>query len=228
MWSKIGRYLTGPVAVTGVGGLLSEALSAAKGGGERPAATADDSKSALRPGNVIRISRGLYHHYGVYVGSAQVIHFTGETVADAAIVQTSLRTFVDWEAYELALASYENDKPMLPMSVMMVGGALLAREKPHPPEVEVMAFSQQATAGISLEECVRRARSKIGCSDYGLLDNNCEHFAVWCRTNVAESAQAFGSRSKHFGPALGAAVTDLWAELMSSVGMSVSRTVEVT
>ncbi|MBZ4374131.1 lecithin retinol acyltransferase family protein, partial [Corallococcus sp. AS-1-6] len=34
-----------------------------------------------------------------------------------------------------------------------------------------------------------RAIEKIGMGGYSLLDNNCQHFAVWCKTGVAISGQ---------------------------------------
>ena len=39
------------------------------------------------------------------------------------------------------------------------------------------------------EETVKRARSKIGTGGYNLALNNCEHFAVWCKTGVKDSSQ---------------------------------------
>ena len=41
----------------------------------------------------------------------------------------------------------------------------------------------------SPRETVRRARSRIGESDYNLATNNCEHFAIWCKTGISESHQ---------------------------------------
>ena len=41
----------------------------------------------------------------------------------------------------------------------------------------------------STDEIVSRARSKIGENHYSLITNNCEHFAIWCATNVHESHQ---------------------------------------
>jgi hypothetical protein len=41
----------------------------------------------------------------------------------------------------------------------------------------------------SPEEIVRRARSRLGESDYRLLTNNCEHFCNWCVSGVSRSAQ---------------------------------------
>ena len=41
----------------------------------------------------------------------------------------------------------------------------------------------------SKDETVERAKSKLGEERYNLMVNNCEHFAIWCKTNVAESYQ---------------------------------------
>ncbi|GHU14335.1 hypothetical protein FACS1894161_4930 [Spirochaetia bacterium] len=38
-------------------------------------------------------------------------------------------------------------------------------------------------------ETLRRARSQIGKRDFNLLFNNCEHFAMWCKTGKRHSNQ---------------------------------------
>ena len=39
------------------------------------------------------------------------------------------------------------------------------------------------------EETVNRARERIGETSYNLWTNNCEHFAIWCKTGISESHQ---------------------------------------
>ena len=34
-----------------------------------------------------------------------------------------------------------------------------------------------------------RARERIGETQYSLWTNNCEHFAIWCKTGISESHQ---------------------------------------
>ena len=41
----------------------------------------------------------------------------------------------------------------------------------------------------SPEETVERARSQLGKGGYNFFTNNCEHFAVWCKTGQYESSQ---------------------------------------
>lgn len=42
---------------------------------------------------------------------------------------------------------------------------------------------------LGREETLRRAESRLGERGYDLVFGNCEHFATWCRTGVARSAQ---------------------------------------
>lgn len=42
---------------------------------------------------------------------------------------------------------------------------------------------------FSAEETVRRAEEKLGETKYSLISNNCEHFAIWCKTGCTESQQ---------------------------------------
>ena len=46
-----------------------------------------------------------------------------------------------------------------------------------------------AVTVFSPEDIVRRARSRLGESDYRLLTNNCEHFCNWCLSGISHSAQ---------------------------------------
>ena len=39
------------------------------------------------------------------------------------------------------------------------------------------------------EEVVTRAKGKIGERDYNPITNNCEHFALWCKTGISSSEQ---------------------------------------
>jgi cell wall-associated NlpC family hydrolase len=42
---------------------------------------------------------------------------------------------------------------------------------------------------FSGKETLRRAQSRIGEKSYNLLFNNCEHFALWCKTGKSKSIQ---------------------------------------
>ncbi len=50
----------------------------------------------------------------------------------------------------------------------------------------VITHENALEKGITL----RRAMSRIGEQSYNLLFNNCEHFAIWCKTGIHRSKQA--------------------------------------
>jgi hypothetical protein len=54
----------------------------------------------------------------------------------------------------------------------------------------VGAFKKKNDIKIySDEETVERAFSRLGEKEYNLVINNCEHFAMWCKTGVSVSYQ---------------------------------------
>lgn len=117
-------------------------------------------------GSVIRTtyksSIGLeYHHYGIYDGWGKVTHFASlNGQSEKRIITTSLEDF--------AYNSVNNNKNI----------------------IEVLAFEKDRVVNISLNSSRSRARSKLGNYHYELFTNNCEHFALWCRTGCAYSTQA--------------------------------------
>ena len=74
--------------------------------------------SVPAPGDIIYADRGLYKHYGIYIGEGQVIHFAGpkghETdPALADVIQTSLKDFLK---QDLLCVQENNGKKPLPVS----------------------------------------------------------------------------------------------------------------
>lgn len=113
------------------------------------------------PGDILFTDRGLYKHYGVYIGRGQVIHFAGpaghETEAPLAdIIQTSIKDFLRGD--ELYIERYPD----------------YFKYKPFEPK-----------------EVINRAKSRLGMEKgkYNLADYNCEHFANWCKYGVKFSSQ---------------------------------------
>lgn len=62
--------------------------------------------------------------------------------------------------------------------------------------VDVMGFGIELP--FSAEVSYKRAKSQLDRTDYNVLKSNCEHFATWCRTGQAVSAQALGSETDIF------------------------------
>ena len=143
------------------------------------------SDSELRKGDVIGVHRigGAYDHYGIYTGRGKVIHFSNEGSdfgGDIRVRRATLSQFkdgadnvfvVDFEAYR----DYVENPELFDFR----GLFKLAFDD---------LFDNKITI-YSPEETVKRAEGKLGESNYNLVFNNCEHFAVWCKTGKRESSQ---------------------------------------
>ena len=44
---------------------------------------------------------------------------------------------------------------------------------------------------LPAEKVIQRARSRVGKVNYNLIENNCEHFATWCKTGKGFSSQVY-------------------------------------
>ena len=143
------------------------------------------SNRGIQKGDILGVDRGLYEHYAVYVGDDRVIHYTGggdDFEGDIAIRETLFRDFLGKETSYFVCEFPESHTPphkrqQFTSSVMQDIRWLM----------DVFQDSQYHL--FSPEETVERAYSRLGERDYNLLTNNCEHFAIWCKTNLSESWQ---------------------------------------
>lgn len=149
----------------------------------------DEESRKLRKGDVIGICRGTFDHYGVYVDDSSVIHYSSpksDTASDNAIIETSLEDFMrgDDTLFRLSFPD-EYGRPR-----KIVADQSFA---PDYREFErLMAEWRIKCAQYRLQtpdETVERARSRLGEKAYSLCFNNCEHFAIWCKTDISESHQ---------------------------------------
>ena len=142
----------------------------------------------LVPGDIVKVVRysGLYSHFGVYVGRGRIIHYTAPDSdfggkETPSVKLTSFKEFLkDDNVYEIyrftkeGLWIYTNHNRFL----FKYNNELL--------------FDLFNTATFHLytpEETVQRAYSCLNEESYNLLSNNCEHFAIWCKTGVRKSLQ---------------------------------------
>ena len=143
------------------------------------------SNRGIQKGDILGVDRGLYEHYAVYVGDDRVIHYTGggdDFGGDVAIRESPFRDFLGEETTYFVCEFPENHKPphkrqQFASSVMQDMRWLMD------------VFQESQYHLFSPEETVERAYSRLGERDYNLLTNNCEHFAIWCKTNISESWQ---------------------------------------
>ena len=128
-------------------------------------------------GDIICIDQSLYYHYGIYVNDEKIIHYApnaGEEVKgkNAVIHSVNLKEFLNGKS-----EFYVYNCPKLPVILGNI---------PDPFTAFVHGYNL-----FTPEETVKRAESKIGEKNYNLIFNNCENFAFWCKTGVAECLQSF-------------------------------------
>ena len=138
-----------------------------------PAPRSVPSKSArdhvygiqLLPGDVLAASRmaGLYQHFAVYIGNQSVIHYAAENGDFSGRITI----------HEAPYDEFRGDSTFIYiLDFPDNSGRPTLRGQPS-----------------DLHKSVARARSRLGEEKYALPFNNCEHFAIWCKTGVHESHQ---------------------------------------
>jgi hypothetical protein len=110
-------------------------------------------------GDHIYVYRFGYSHHGIDLGNGEVIHFDYDPDR--------------WLTGKLS--------PARPPAVRQVARHEFAQDRP--------IIVRRYPAPDDPELVVDRAQSRLGESGYDLFFNNCEHFAVWCKTGRARSTQ---------------------------------------
>lgn len=145
----------------------------------------------LEPGDVIGVSRSkalnIYEHYAVYIGDGQVVHYSGsgnDFKGKIVVKKDSLQKFLKSDKYYFVL--YFDKSNLSPHKIQ-------SRTSFNMSDVDYgsrirLKLSKDFKL-YSPEETVSRALSRLGEDKYNLVLNNCEHFAIWCKTGVSESLQ---------------------------------------
>ncbi len=145
-------------------------------------------------GDVIGVHRyhGVYDHYGIYENDETVYHYAAENgdFGKASVHITTLSRFIADSGSYFVLVFPESYAPPAQLPV----GAGVHRAGMPPIAGKLIKDAVQAIKGAryhlySPEETIARARSRLGEDRYHLVVNNCEHFAIWCKTGISESHQ---------------------------------------
>ncbi|MBD5560382.1 MAG: hypothetical protein HDQ87_08530 [Clostridia bacterium] len=143
----------------------------------------------LRAGDVLAASRlgGIYEHYAVYIGGGRIIHYAAESGDFAGRISIHEADYDAFERGTTAVCALD-----FPDAQGRFAGPVLHGHVPATALNEALFFDVIRDSLYHLytpAETVARARSRLGEEKYSLPFNNCEHFAVWCKTGVHESHQ---------------------------------------
>lgn len=172
-------------------------------------------------GDVIGVCRdGAYDHYGVYVNDDCVIEFADNNsdLGNPAIQETTLSRFLGGSRKCFCLVFNQDGgfpgkiyfSPQVPVTekakaeLIPFISAFVKSLKPDSDEYldyfsEVLDTNDRFHL-YAPDETVQRAMSCLGQTNFGngngcysLHQNNCEHFAIWCKTGLRMSQQAEGA-----------------------------------
>jgi|GEM_PF-1085416 len=127
-------------------------------------------KTFAEYGDIIGVDRGgIYQHYAIYIGNNRVIHYAGNKD--------------DFDTNSKNITIHEDDM-----------GRFLGNNTEYfvfdcEAKENKSIFGKNLLVAYSPEETVQRAKSKLGENRYSLPFNNCEHFAIWCKTGIHQSTQ---------------------------------------
>uniref|UniRef100_A0A0N4ZPN8 LRAT domain-containing protein n=1 Tax=Parastrongyloides trichosuri TaxID=131310 RepID=A0A0N4ZPN8_PARTI len=141
----------------------------------------DDLEDKVRIGDLIEFKRidektksTIYHHWAVFIGlrngEQSVIHFANDkNDFEFTLSRTGLKK-----------DSVENGNKIRYSTLHDVAGKSQCR---------INNYSDNETEPLKGPIIIKKAESKLGCTEYNLITNNCEHFARWCRYGKSESSQ---------------------------------------
>ena len=144
----------------------------------------------IRFGDVVGVHRmqGLYDHYGIYTGNGGMIHYadpSGDFGTNIVVHRTTLEKFKEDSEYIFVI---DFDKYIKKNDINLFD-ILTPRGIDVGKLLELLLGDTRNYHLYSPEETVARAESRLGEKNYNIATNNCEHFAIWCKTGVSESTQ---------------------------------------
>ena len=145
----------------------------------------------LEPGDIIGVVRkkalNLYEHYAVYLGRGMVVHYSGgskDFQGQICVRKDTLNTF--WGTDKNYFVLFFDEDLLTPKKIQArtsfdINDTSLSIKLVLPAKRKMKLYSAKDT--------MDRALSRLGENKYNLIFNNCEHFAIWCKTGISESYQ---------------------------------------
>ncbi len=166
------------------------------------------SKKKLEAGDIIAATRlnGVYQHFAVYIGDNKVIHFAaddGDWAGKPYIHEAPFEDFLrDSDGFEILEFSETRKRParydgkmpfffFFSMLLSVPSNSIIDAIR----NAQYHLYSPEETverAKMVAEQCAQegsKIETLLNGHKYNLVFNNCEHFAIWCKTGVHESRQ---------------------------------------
>ena len=179
-------------------------------------------------GDIICVHRIGFEHYGVYAGNNKVIHYDIDPTDHYKICihQATMEEFLNGSlVYSICEFPKVYGRP-----TEEIPFAEFRKKFAHPEKAQTL-WDVLKISNYHLytpEETVIRARERIGETQYSLWTNNCEHFAIWCKTGISESHQiedllnAMAETSRHIKEGLQAGLAAA-ADFAEEVGKRIEK-----
>lgn len=149
-----------------------------------------DKKERAEVGDIIGVLRSfygvVYEHYGIYIGDGEVIHFT-KSDGKNTIIKTSMKKFMESNKSSNRYFILDCEPEIKDINSSSIDKYIKKSVNGFGPSLP--AVFRKPVEIYSPEETVNRAKQYIGEQGYNLLVNNCEHFAIWCKTGLKYSYQ---------------------------------------
>lgn len=140
----------------------------------------------LKPGDHLRVTRGMFYHHGIYISPSEVISFKpdgrdGEMSGGKGTLNPRKKFEAVSKQSKIVSDSLGN----------FLGAG--KTDRTIVPQVQILSKNDQKKLK-STDEIVQRARKAIGhdMGGYNVFGNNCEHFANFVRTGEHRSEQSKG------------------------------------
>ena len=128
-----------------------------------------------------------YDHHGIDVGDGTVIHLTETSKSDFKVVQTSLAEFL--KGGEKQVIEYVRCIDVL-LNHKSQMRSVHGRDHWLLPFLDDDRIDEIRKRIADPQRAVTEAQKYLGRKGYNLFADNCEHFAVFCKTGLAVSLQA--------------------------------------
>ena len=149
-----------------------------------------DKKERAEVGDIIGVLRSfygvVYEHYGIYIGDDEVIHFT-KSDGKNTIIKTSMKKFMESNKSSNRYFILDCEPEIKDINSSSIDKYIKKSINGFGPPLP--AVFRKPVEIYSPEETISRAKQYIGEQGYNLLVNNCEHFAIWCKTGLKYSYQ---------------------------------------